>query len=135
MPSYFKGAARRFIDVTIVASLRWIRVLSNGLFGRVFFDFEVFDDELLALGSVLAHVKGEQVFCGHTFWYNDGVEAYVLADEVLELIGGDFAESFEAGDLRLGLTLFDRGAALIIAVAVAGDLLIAHSEERRLQDV
>ena len=74
-------------------------------FGFVFFDFEVVDDESLAPGGVLAHVEGEHVFDRHALWDDDGVEADVLADEVLELVGGDFAEAFEAGDLGLGRSM------------------------------
>ena len=54
---------------------------------RVFFDLQIIDNELLALGGVLAHVEGEHVFNRHSLWDDDGIEANVLADEVLEFVG------------------------------------------------
>ena len=101
-------------------------------FRHVFFDFQVVDDKLLALWGVLAHVEGEHVFNSHTLCYDDWVETDVFTDKVLKLIGGDFAQAFEASDLGLGLALFHRGAALLVGIAVAGHLLVAHAEERRL---
>jgi hypothetical protein len=64
----------------------WLsRELGDG-FGGVFFDLEVFDDEFLSLGGVLAHVEGEHIFGCHSFWNDNWVEADVLADKMTELI-------------------------------------------------
>ena len=54
---------------------------------------EVLDDELLPLGRVFAHEEGEQFVAAGGVVEVDWVEADVLADEVLELVGGDFAEA------------------------------------------
>jgi hypothetical protein len=56
-------------------------------------------------------------------------------DEVLELVGADLAQALEAGDLRALAQLGDGALALLVAVAVEGLLLVAHAEQRRLQDV
>ena len=56
----------------------------------------ILDDELLPLGRVFAHEEGDQFVAAGEVVEADQVEADVLADEVLELAGGDFAEALEA---------------------------------------
>ena len=53
-----------------MAALGWLLNLglrADGL-GLVFFDFQVFDDELLTLGGVFAHVEGEQGLGWSCLW-------------------------------------------------------------------
>ena len=54
---------------------------------------------------------------------------------MLELVGRDLSEAFEAGDLGVLAQAADGGGALLLAVAVEGLLLVAHAEEGRLEDV
>jgi hypothetical protein len=57
------------------------------------------------------------------------------ADEVLELVRADLAQTLEPRDLR-GLAQLDDGPLpFLIAVTVDGLLLVPHPEERCLQDV
>ena len=63
------------------------------------------------------------------------VQAHVLADELLELRRGDLAETFESRDLHPRAALLDGAHALLFGVAVVGHLLVAHAEERRLEDI
>ena len=72
---------------------------------------------------------------GHTFGNDHGVKANVLTDEVAEFVRGDFAESFETGDLGFGATFLNRGETFFFAVAIASDLFVAHAEEGGLEDV
>ena len=83
----------------------------------------------------------------------DTLEADVLADEVLELVGRNLTETLESGDLGIGAEVGDSLLALLLGVAVASDEValavgvvlllvaldeafpVAHTEERRLQDV
>src|SRR5690606_9551965 len=96
---------------------------------------EIFDDEALAVRGVLAHVEGEQVVAAVEVLQADRLQADVVADEVFEFAGTDFAEALEAGDLGVLAELVQGGLFLGLAVAVEGLLLGAHAEERRLQNV
>lgn len=87
------------------------------------------------MGGVLAHVEGEEILGGHALWDDDGVEADVFTDEVTEFVGGDFTESFEAGDFGFGAAFLDSGEAFFFAVAITGELFIAHAEEGGLENV
>ena len=60
---------------------------------------QVFDDEVLTVRGVLAHVEGEQFLHAFAFLILDMVEAHVRADHEAELVGRDFSEALEAGDL------------------------------------
>jgi len=60
---------------------------------------EILDDELLPLGRVLSHEEGQEFVGAVEVMEVDRGEPDVLADEVLELAGGDFAQALEAGDL------------------------------------
>jgi len=63
------------------------------------------------------------------------VEAHVRADHEAELVGRDFSEALEAGDLG-GLAEFRQGfLALVVVVTVDGFLLIADAEEWGLENV
>ena len=65
----------------------------------------------------------------------DVYKRQVLADEVLELVGRDFPEALEARDLGVRPELAHGPQALLLAIAVARLLFIAHAEQRRLQDI
>ena len=113
-----------FFNAYSVAAQR----LSTDCFWCVFFDLQIVDDEGLAVGSIFTHIERKHVFNRHTFANDDWIEADVLADEVAKLVGRDFTQTFEASDLRLGLAFFHRRKAFLIAVAVAGDLLVTHAK-------
>ena len=66
---------------------------------EVFFNHEVVDDEVLPVGCVLAHIELEHLLDGVFLFDRHGVEADVFSDEMLELVGRDLSEAFEAGDL------------------------------------
>ena len=104
-------------------------------FDQVLLDAQVLDDEVLPLGGVLAHEEGEEVVGAVEVVQGDRLEPDVLADEVLELAGGDFAQALEAGDLVAGARASATAACFsVLGVAVLGLLLVADAEERRLQD-
>ena len=62
------------------------------------------------------------------------IEADVLADEILELARGNFPQPLEARDLVGRAELRHRRLLLLFRVAVDRFLLIAHTEERRIQN-
>ena len=59
-------------------------------FRNIFFHHQVFDDKVLALHGVLAHVELQQVLHQVVLAEADFFEAHILANEVLELVGRDF---------------------------------------------
>ena len=129
------GPGRLWLDSgTGRRALVW-RLCHRGGFGAVFLNLQVFNDEALSLGGVLAHVEGQEILGSHALWNDDGVEADVLADEVTEFVGRDFTESFEAGNFGLGAAFLDRGQAFCFAVAIAGDFLVANAEEGGLENM
>ena len=67
--------------------------------------------------------------------HQDGLQTHFRTDEVLELIGADFAESFESGNLRVLAALVHGLELLFLAVAVESVLLVPHPEQRRGQHV
>ena len=101
------------------------------VFGQVFFDDEVVDDEVLAFGSVLAHIVFEEFLHLVFLSQRDLFEAYVGAYESGELVGRDFSETFEAGDLRVGREVADSLQPLFFAVAVACDEVFLRQPSRR----
>ena len=99
------------VDPLSRANKRSARVLSVWHFGdvsrhlclhEILLRAEVLDDEVLPLRRVLAHEEGEEFVGAVEVVEVDRGEADVLADEVLELAGGDFAEALEARDLVAG---------------------------------
>ena len=62
------------------------------------------------------------------------IEADVLANEILELARGDFPQPLEARDLVGRAELRHRRLLLLFRVTVNRFLLIAHAEERRIQN-
>src|SRR5690606_34657785 len=95
---------------------------------------EVVDDEVAALGRVLAHEELEAALDLAHRADVDRHEPDVLADELAELLRTDLAEPLEAGHLG-ALDRRDRRVALVLRIAVAGLGLVADAEERRLEDV
>src|SRR3954465_3391563 len=94
---------------------------------------QVVDDERLPLGGVLAHEELERLRDLAHRLDVDLDQADVVADELAELLRADLAQSLEAGDLGV-LQLLHRGVALGLGVAVLGGLLVAHAEQRGLED-
>src|SRR5205814_2184889 len=95
---------------------------------------QILDDEILPLGRVRAHEERQEFVGAVEMVEVDRVEADILPDEILELAGGDFAEALEARDLVAGAERGDGGMFLLLAIAILRDLLVAHAEERRLED-
>ena len=62
----------------------------------VVLDTEIAHDKLAALVAVLPHIETEYPLGVEILVENDGVETHVLIDEPLELVGRDFAETFES---------------------------------------
>ena len=75
---------------------------------------EVGADEVLAVRGVFAHVEFEELGDVVVVAQADAVKADVFAYEVFELIGGDFAKTFESGYLRIGAEFFDGLFALFV---------------------
>lgn len=59
----------------------------------------------------------------------DRLEADVLADEVLELAGRDFAQALESRDLVADAQFPDGRLLLLLGVAVQRPLLVADAEQ------
>ena len=91
------------------------------LLGSVFLDDEVVDDEVLALHGILAHIVLQKLLHLVGLVERHLLQADVGADEAGELLGRDFAEALEAGNLRVGAQFADGRQALLLTVAVAGD--------------
>ena len=100
----------------------------------VVFDAQVVHDELAAFEGVLAHVEAEHTFGVEILVQQHGVEAHIFADEGLELVGRDLAETFESGNLGVGDGL-EGVDAFLIGIAVSGFLFVAHAEQGGLQNI
>src|SRR5574344_2505379 len=92
-------------------------------------------DVVLALRRVAAHVELDGLLDVHVVRARHRRQAHVLADEALEVLLVDLAETLEARDLAALAALLDRALALVVRVAEVVLLLVAHAEERRLEDV
>ena len=102
---------------------------------RVILNPKILDDELLSLHGVLAHIIIQQLLDAEVVAKDDGLKPHVGADEAAELVGGDFAQAFEAGDLGLLAAFLFGGDALLIGVTIVGLFLVAHAEQGGLQDI
>lgn len=132
-----RGAGRRSVPARFVVSGSIIR--------DVFLHHEVVDDEVLSFHGVLAHVELQQFLHGVGLAQGDLFQTHVLADEVLELVGRNLAETLESRNLRVRAELADGSHALLFRIAVDGlELrlslprtldLVAYAEEGSLQDV
>ena len=117
----------------------------------VFFYHEVVYDEVLALRCVLSHIILQELMHLVRLVQRDLFEAHLGSDEVLELVGTDFSESFESCYLRIGTQFLYCVEAFLFGVAVACHeislsrcrslhslrlylrLLVSHTEQRCLQ--
>lgn len=100
----------------------------------IVFDAEVVHDEFPSLGCVVAHIEAEDTFYVEILVQEHGVEPDIFAYEVLELVGRDFTKTFEACDFGIG-GVFDGVDAFFVGIAVVCFLLVAHAEQRCLEDV
>ena len=87
-------------------------------FGQVFFHDEVVDDEALSFHGVLSHVVFQQTTDIVAFVERDGLESHVGTDEVFELVGRDFPESFESRDFGVGREFLNGSETLFFGVAI-----------------
>src|SRR5208283_4688649 len=101
---------------------------------QILLDLEMVDDEFLALGGVLAHEEREQFVAAVQVGERHGIKADAGTDEILELLGRDFAQSLEARDLGGSPEPGHRRLLLPVRIAVGGLLLVAHAEQRRLEN-
>ena len=96
---------------------------------------------MFAFRRVLAHVKGQ-----HLRNLADAVDGHITqpdiaVNELLELPGTDFAESFEPGGFNPqflfapALELLGRRFLLLVRVAVDGLLLVAYPENRCFENI
>ena len=99
---------------------------------RIILNPKILNDEFLAFHGVLAHVIIQQLLDAEIIAQDDGLKPHVGPDETTELVGGDFAQAFEAGDLGLLAAFLFGGDAFLVAIAVVGLLFVAHTEQRRL---
>src|SRR4051812_19296844 len=83
---------------------------------QVLLHSQIADDEVLPGGGVFAHKKGEELVRAREVVQVHRIEPDVLADEVLEFAGGDFAESLEPGNLVAGAERADGGLLLVLGV-------------------
>ena len=86
---------------------------------------EILHDIVLPRGRVLAHVEGEDLLAVHAGRVFHPAGPHVFADELLELRRGNFAQPFEARDLRLAAEFRRRGIALGFVLAINRLLLVA----------
>ena len=108
---------------------------SQVLLHEVLLDAQVVDDEALALEGVLAHVELQQVVDGVVLGDAHAVETHVVADELLELVGRNLAETFETRDLGIDAAAVEGFQTLLLGITIVGLLLVADAEQGRLQDV
>ena len=101
----------------------------------VILNSQIVDDEFLAFHGVLAHVVFQQFLDAEVVAQDDRFKPHVGTDEAAELVGGDFAQAFESCDLGLLAAFLLGGDAFLVGVTIVGLLLVAHAEQRRLQDV
>src|SRR5947199_52505 len=92
------------------------------------------DDEVLALRRVLAHEEAEELVAVVEMGQRNRLQADVVADEILEFPGGDFAQALEPRDFVAGPELGHGALLFLLGIAVDRFLLVAHAEERRLED-
>lgn len=102
---------------------------------EVLFDAEVFDDVVLTLGGVFAHVEGEEFLDVFVLGHEDGLKAHFGADEVFKFVGADFAEAFEAGDFGVFAELGHGFLFFLVGVTVDGLFFVADAEEGGGEDV
>src|SRR5581483_5780764 len=82
---------------------------STGLAGSLFhWHDQILHDVVFALGGVLAHVEAEDVGDFRLGGVLDPAEAHVVADKLLELRGGDFAQALETRDFAALAQLLSR---------------------------
>ena len=74
----------------------------------------------MALHGVLSHVIFKEFLHLVALVERHLVEAHVGADEVFELVGGDFSQSFKSRDFGVGAELLDGGLAFFLVVAIDG---------------
>ena len=100
----------------------------------VVLDTEVLHDELASLDAVLSHIEKENALGVEIFVKDDRVETHILVDKAFELVGGDFAKTFESSDFGVanGVECLN---ALLVGVAIDGFLFVTNAEKRGLQDV
>ncbi len=89
---------------------------------------QIVDDEALSLHGVFAHVVFQQLLDAEVVTKDDRFKPHVGADEATELIRGDFAQAFEAGDLGLLAAFLLGGYAFLVGVAIVGLLFVAYAE-------
>lgn len=77
-------------------------LLLQFLFRQVLFYDQIVDNEALSLHGVFTHVVFEQGVDIVTFVEGDGFKAHVRTNKVFELIGRNFAQTFESGDFGVG---------------------------------
>ena len=142
--------------VLILYDYGYVPAVSEVFFRLVLLDDEVVDDEVLPFHGVFAHIEIEQSHYGIVLLEIYTFEPYVLVDEVAELIGRDFAKTFETGYLHgWSLKTFNRRLPLFVAVAIEGDevglgvgvgivlglvaldgfFAVSHTEERGLENI
>ena len=63
------------------------------------------------------------------------LQTHVFADEMAELVGRDFSQSFKTGDFRVRTQFFNGFQAFILCITIVGLLLVAYTEKRCLQDI
>src|ERR1700744_3727235 len=70
-------------------------------FCQVQFYFQVIDDKLLSFLGVFAHIIFQDLLDMRFRHDHDGLDAHVGADEAGELVGRNFTQALEPGDLGL----------------------------------
>ena len=89
----------------------------------------------MAFLVVATHVVVQQRVDVGVGFKDDRLQPHRLADEVDELLRGDFTQTFESGDFRLRADLLDGILLLLVGIAVEGLGFVAHAEQRGLQDI
>ena len=110
-------------------------ITSNLVHVGVILNPQIVDDELLAFHGVLAHVVFQQLLDAEVVAKDDRLKPHVGTDKATELVRGDFAQTFESGDLGLLAAFLLGGDAFLVGVTIIGLFLVAHAEQRRLQDI
>ena len=91
------------------------------VFGLVFLDNEVVDDEVLTFHRVLAHIVFQKLLHLVVLMQGDLFQSHVRTYEARKLLRRDFTKTFESGNLWIGTQLLNSLQALFITITVTGD--------------
>ena len=102
------------------------------LIDQIFLHAQIVDYKSLSIRCILTHIELQQVEYLVVFGEAHGVQAHILANEVLKLVGRNLSKTFKTGYFWIWAKALDGLLALLGRIAIDGLFLVAHAEERRL---